>query len=573
MDVDEALGKLGQWGKWQVSFYLMLCVANTFPASWHMLAIVFLGAIPDHTCTIPDGKTLNKSIPIAADGKGWDKCSKFEDITVSNRTVGCDGDWTYTGDVGKSIVNEWDLVCDRSALVEMSQTIMVLGVMFGAMFFSMMSDRFGRKPVFLFSEIAMVVVGVTTSFVNNYYLFCVLRFCAGALQQGIILTGFVMACELFPAENRTFAGMALEDFWATGMCLLAGFAYVIRDWHYLQLLISLPGILCIALIWVLPESVPWLAANDRLDQAEEIIHRAARFNGVTLPKHVLMTEEQAALMKDHRAREEEEKLKLGRIARFMWRFKRSTSPTPETKEGEDAPEETVRYTLLDVVKHPLLRRYSIIMCCLWFVNSLVYYGLSLSTASLAGNRYMNFFLSGLVEIPAYTSCIFILQKWGRRWPLAIFHIIAGVALCITMVIPKETSGGTSLQWLIIMFNMIGKFGITGSFGTVFLYAPEIFPTTLRNQAMGISSLGGRLGNMLAPFASLVARVVPWLPGILFGGLSVAVGLLTLALPETLNKPLPQTIEDIENWSKPQTKDINQNEDQHQMEDIGNNSKA
>ena len=51
------------------------------------------------------------------------------------------------------------------------------------MFFSAMSDLFGRKPVFLFSEWAMVVVGIITAFVGNYYLFCVLRFFAGALQQ------------------------------------------------------------------------------------------------------------------------------------------------------------------------------------------------------------------------------------------------------------------------------------------------------------------------------------------------------------------------------------------------------
>ena len=52
---------------------------------------------------------------------------------------------------------------------------------------------------------------------------------------------------------------------------------------------------------------------------------------------------------------------------------------------------------------------------------------------------------------------------------------------------------------------------------------------------------------------LQARVVPWLPGILFGGLSIGVGLLVFLLPETLGKPLPQTIEDIENWSKPSKK--------------------
>jgi len=38
-----------------------------------------------------------------------------------------------------------------------------------------------------------------------------------------------------------------------------------------------------------------------------------------------------------------------------------------------------------------------------------------------------------------------------------------------------------------------------------------------------------------------------LPGLLFGGLSTAACLLTLLLPETLHRPLPQTIDDIERW--------------------------
>jgi len=38
-----------------------------------------------------------------------------------------------------------------------------------------------------------------------------------------------------------------------------------------------------------------------------------------------------------------------------------------------------------------------------------------------------------------------------------------------------------------------------------------------------------------------------LPGLLFGGLATAAGLLTLLLPETLHRPLPQTIDDIEHW--------------------------
>jgi len=49
-------------------------------------------------------------------------------------------------------------------------------------------------------------------------------------------------------------------------------------------------------------------------------------------------------------------------------------------------------------------------CYLRMVVSLVYYGLSLSAGQLAGNMYVNTFISGFVEIPAYTSSFFAAEK-------------------------------------------------------------------------------------------------------------------------------------------------------------------
>jgi hypothetical protein len=54
--------------------------------------------------------------------------------------------------------------------------------------------------------------------------------------------------------------------------------------------------------------------------------------------------------------------------------------------------------------------FLITMCHRRMVITLVYYGLSLSAGELAGSRYVNNFLSGLVEIPAYTTAFFILQR-------------------------------------------------------------------------------------------------------------------------------------------------------------------
>ena len=82
-----------------------------------------------------------------------------------------------------AVIVQWDLVCERAYLKDLTQTILIVGVMFGAMLCSTLSDIFGRKPVFLFSQWAMVVVGVANAFVPNYVAFAVFRFFIGALQQ------------------------------------------------------------------------------------------------------------------------------------------------------------------------------------------------------------------------------------------------------------------------------------------------------------------------------------------------------------------------------------------------------
>ena len=75
---------------------------------------------------------------------------------------------------------QWDLVCEKDGLAQVSQTILVFGVMTGAVLFPILSDRIGRKPVFMFSQMALVAVGLASALVDKIYFFLALRFLTGA---------------------------------------------------------------------------------------------------------------------------------------------------------------------------------------------------------------------------------------------------------------------------------------------------------------------------------------------------------------------------------------------------------
>ena len=53
-------------------------------------------------------------------------------------------------------------------------------------------------------------------------------------------------------------------------------------------------------------------------------------------------------------------------------------------------------------------------------------------------------------------------------------------------------------WLVAL-NIVGKFGMTMGFAIIYIWSAEIFPTSLRTSLMGISSMVGRVGQILAPF--------------------------------------------------------------------------
>lgn len=91
--------------------------------------------------------------------------------------------------------------------------------------------------------------------------------------------------------------------------------------------------------------------------------------------------------------------------------------------------------------------------------------------------------------------------------------------------------------------MLGKFAITAAFQLIYIYGSELFPTNLRHTMLGICSMFGRFGSILAPQTPLLAQYYASLPLFLMGGFALCSGLLVLRFPETLNTKLPDTIQE------------------------------
>ena len=86
--------------------------------------------------------------------------------------------------------------------------------------------------------------------------------------------------------------------------------------------------------------------------------------------------------------------------------------------------------------------------------------------------------------------------------------------------------------------------IAASFKISYIISGEIFPTSIRTSAMGMVSAMARVGSILSPFIVMVGESLPGVQFTIFAILGLSGGLLSMVLPETRGKKLPETLRDM-----------------------------
>uniref|UniRef100_A0A8C0H406 Solute carrier family 22 member 5 n=1 Tax=Chelonoidis abingdonii TaxID=106734 RepID=A0A8C0H406_CHEAB len=512
---------LGEWGPLSSRLVFFLLSAMIVPmaspgspsSSW---------PAPEHRCRLPPSANLsrewlNASIPREVQGgrEGPSRCRRYRLESLANFSAlglqpGRDVDlsqleqekcldgWEYSRELYLStIVTEWNLVCDDDWKAPLTASLFFVGVLVGSFISGQLSDKFGRKKVLFATLGVQTGFSFLQVFSTSWEMFSVLFVIVGMGQISNYVAAFVLGTEILGKTVRIiFCTLGVCIFYAVGYMLLPLFAYFIRDWQMLLLALTLPGLLCIPLWWVIPESPRWLISQGRVQEAEIIIRKAAKTNGITAPDVIFDPMEEM------------------------------TSQKQQT------------HTILDLVRTKNIRFVTIMSVIIWMIISVGYFGLSLDTPNLHGDAYINCFLSAVIEVPAYIIAWVLLRNLPRRYSMAAALFLGGCVLLFIQLVPPH------LHILSIILVMLGKFGITSSFSIVYVYTAELYPTVVRNMGVGASSMASRLGSILSPYFVYLGAYDRFLPYILMGSLTVLTGILTLFLPESYGMPLPDTIEQM-----------------------------
>ncbi|XP_059662555.1 organic cation/carnitine transporter 4 [Cornus florida] len=490
--IDDMLQKYcGEFGAWQLKHFVLTSLAWALEA-FHAMVMIFADREPGWRCVGGGPETVCWSSAVQS-------------------VCGLEpGSWEWIGGPGSSTVAQWGLVCGDKYKVGLVQSLFFGGCLIGAGIFGHLSDSIlGRKGSLTVVCIFNAIFGCLTALSPNFLTYALLRLLTGLSTGGVGLCAFVLATEPVGPTKRGAAGMSTFYFFSTGIALLSGIAYVCQSWRSLYIASSIPSILFLVLILpFISESPRWYLIRGKSNQALEIMHSIAKTNGKHLPQGVVLALDEEA------------------------------NDTPIDTKQKNKVEEAITGSVIDVIRSPLTRVRLFLAVAINFLCSVVYYGLSLNVVNLKTNLYLNVLLNAVAEMPAFTLTAVLLDKFGRK-PLAIGTLWFSGLFCVI-----GSLVGNYGVWKIVRMvcGILGIFGMAGTYNLLFIYTTELFPTVVRNAALGCATQAVQMGAILAPFVVVLGGGLPFA---VFGVCGVAGGLLAFYLPETLNRPLYDTMAGME----------------------------
>ncbi len=345
--------------------------------------------------------------------------------------------------VGLGVSPVWAGLIGASALI---------GIFAGAPLAGYLTDRYGRKRMFLIDISAFVVLGVLQGLVTEPWQLFVVRLLLGVAIGAEYAIGAAMLAEIAPTRGRGRRLSKLLVSWYVGFLVSVVVAYVLVDlagvsWRWVLVTCSVPALVVLLLRIGLPESPRWLLQHGRADEARAIIDRH-----------------------------------MGGEAYFR---------EEEFTVEEHGPGWRRLFS-------PDLRRRTLFVCLFWSCNVAPYFAIStfapqvFSALGLQDERASTIAVNGLAAVGAVVGMLTIERAGRRRQLIVPFWVMAAALLVVGL-------WGTAPAAVVVLCFAVFAFlnALQGNLTAV--YPIELFPTAVRSSGVGVGAAASRVGAAAGTF--------------------------------------------------------------------------
>lgn len=384
---------------------------------------------------------------------------------------------------------------------------------FGAVLFGIMSDKFGRKKMYGFEVLILFFGAIMCALSTNFTMLLIARVVVGFGIGGDYPSSAVVASEAASKKNRGFMVLLVFAMQALGLTLGPFFASALLASH-------------------LPHEIVWriLLGFGAIPAASVFYLRRTIQES---PRYLLT---------------KQTPVEVGRVVSHLAGYK---------DQVHKAAKKAGSYTKQSLWSKKWLK-LMVGTAGSWFLMDVAFYGNGVSSvlilkaidphANILSHTLISAIIFLIFAVPGYAMAAKYIDRIGRKTVQVMGFVMMAVCFALIAAFPSIRA---FLPAFILIYGLSFFFTNFGPNSTTFLIPSEIYPTSIRAKAHGMSAAIGKVGAFVGAF---------FLPGILAAhGVGFTIGLMsivslvgiltTLFVPEMKNRSL-QDAEELEEVDYP-----------------------
>lgn len=418
--------------------------------------------------------TITTHVPARLDRLPW---SRFHWRVV----VGLGGVWildglevTMVGNVSARLTEKGSGIALTPADIGVAAAIYITGACLGALFFGHLTDRFGRRNLFVLTLVVYLTATVATAFAFAPWFFYLARFFTGSGIGGEYAAINSAIDELIPARVRGRVDLIINGTYWLGSAAGAAGALVLLNtsnfpanvgWRLAFGIGAIFGIFVLVVRRNVPESPRWLFIHGRDEEAEQVV---------------------------------------GDIEAEVQEHTGEALPEPQGRPLRIRQRETISFVEIARVAFKLYPRRAVLGLALFIGQAFLYNGVTFNLGTLLSGFYgvasgavpVFFILWALSNFFGPLLLGHLFDTVGRKPMITLTYIGSAVAVVVLAILFVTKTGGA---WTFIGVLAVAFFLASAGASAAYLTVSEIFPMETRALAIAFFyAVGTAIGGITGP---------------------------------------------------------------------------